>query len=420
MNGSQKLLRLFSFCVNALAFLIPACSLATSWTTFRLTLLLSLLGLTAKLLRLTDNGKTPRLLYALATLAIVVSALSAYHSDRWGVVHLPIAIIVLMPTYWAFRVNGVKFGWAYAGAIVGAGIGAYLAIRTGGLEGNRDAGVFNPIPNGGMAIALALASACAIRHKPKHIKKQVWIAFCLTGVTCGIATSLLSGSKSGWISFALLPIGFAFYFPSVRAWMVTKAGVASTLSAMALCIAALMLSPGGQRINHGYDGIQRYIATGEVTEGSIGPRLEMWAYGLDMAPKAPILGIGKRAMEQDMQRRAREGEYAAMLAGLYTLHNEFLHVLVTNGIIGLLALLWVYAEVFLLFRPLEGRLISSGAFMAAGLGLIYLSLGVGEVAIQLKDLRNFFLFWAYILAAQSSIVTQGMNRTINADVSERS
>ena len=411
MKDSQKLPSLFSLCVNTLAFLIPACSLATSWTTFRLTLLLSLLGLTAKLLGLADNGKVPRLLYALGTLALIVSALSAYHSDRWGVVHLPIAIIVLMPAYWAFRVPGVKFGWAYMGAVVGAGIGAYMAINTGGLDGNREAGVFNPIPNGGMALALALASACAIKHKPQLVKKQVWIAACLTGTACGIAVSLLSGSKSGWISFALLPIGFALYFPNVRAWTTTKSGVITIFSAAAIGIAALTLGPNGERINHGYDGIQSYLATGVVTEGSIGPRLEMWRYGLHMVPKAPILGIGKRVMEQDMQSRAREGEYATILAHLYTLHNEFLHILVINGIVGLLAVVWVYIEVFRLFPRDKIQTISSGCYMAVGLGLIYLALGIGEVAIQLKDLRDFFLFWVFFLAAQSSVATQLSNQS---------
>ena len=135
--------------INLLIFTVPLLALVFDWSTFRLAMLISLLGVLAKVAGITETSRErPKVITTLAWLAIVMSTLSAYHRDSWGVFHLPIAILLLLPIFWAARTRGVQIKWAFWGACGGALLGAIGA-------GNRSLlGAANPLSPDNMKLAL--------------------------------------------------------------------------------------------------------------------------------------------------------------------------------------------------------------------------------------------------------------------------
>jgi len=387
--------------INLLIFTVPLLALVFDWSTFRLAMLISLLGVLAKVAGITETSRErPKVITTLAWVAIVMSTLSAYHRDSWGVFHLPIAILLLLPIFWAARTRGVQIKWAFWGACGGALLGAIVALQYGALSGSRNISFFNPIPAGGIALVLACGSGLALPLKPPRISKAGWTLICSAGIIAGIFTSLMSGSKAGWLAIPAAPCVLLFLN-----WQRLSSREKLRSSTLFLIITvgtliAVYVSPAWQRLQSAVHGAVGYAAGSGVTEGSVGPRLELWRYALEHIGRHPLIGVGKDALISDFQTLAANGIYAQVLTQLHTMHNEFLHVYMTHGILGLSAMVLVYLSLFRLSHGHEERAQASVSMMAACIAVIYLCLGVGEVALQLRDLRNPFLFWVILLAAQ--------------------
>ena len=387
--------------INALIFAVPSLALVFDWSTFRLAVLLSLFGVLAKIAGISEPSRErPTVIIALLWLAIVMSTLSAYHRDSWGVFHLPVAILLLLPIFWAVRTRGVNVKWAFWGACSGALLGAIAALHYGALSGTRNVSFFNPIPAGGIALLLACGSGLALPLKPAQISMAVWTLICAAGSVAGIFTSLMSGSKSGWLAIPAVPCVLLFLN-----WQTLSNRDKLRSSTLFLIITvgtliAVYVSPAWQRLYSAVHGAVAYAAGSGVTEGSIGPRLELWRYALEHIGRHPLIGVGKDALVSDFQTQAANGFYAQWLTQLHTMHNEFLHIYMTHGLFGLSAMVLVYFFLFRLGHGHEERAQGSVSMMAICVAVIFLSLGIGEVALQLRDLRNPFLFWVILLAAQ--------------------
>lgn len=383
--------------VNAILFLAPALALATPKSTVYGSLLLSILGLIERWrTRAQARPPLPDPLKALILFALITLTLGIYHRDLWGTFHLPIAILLCIPGYWAFNTRGVQVHWVLLGSALGAVLGAVLAIQQGGLQGVRAGGVFNPIPFGGIALVLASACMVALLVTPAWITRPAWLAFHACGMAGGLMASVLSGSKAGWLAIPGLLVVFWIMWrrqpalPKRRyTWVVGAAmlGVFVLVAQTSMVPRALLTM----------QTMKDYASTGEASDdGSLAPRLVLWRYGVSRIPQAPLLGIGKRAMLEDMSEAAAAGEFESTLGRWHTLHNEFLHITAVNGVIGLASLVLVYAALWRL--GWRGRRSADPmAWLAMLLVIVYLALGVGEVAVQLKDLRNFFLFWVVVI-----------------------
>jgi len=116
------------------------------------------------------------------------------------------------------------------------------------------------------------------------------------------------------------------------------------------------------------------------------------------------LGFGKDGMVARKKLAIAAGDYPQSIADFVTLHNEFLNIWVTNGLLGTLALLAVFGCGLLVFsrtRKSSGLQIKSLSLMGTCLVLMYLEFGVGEVALHLNSYRHVFLFWMFALTGLS-------------------
>lgn len=387
--------------VNALIFLIPLLSMVMGKTTLAGLLLLALVGLAYRFAGWSPDTKTPLLVKALLVYAGVLTAVNFYHGVSWGAYHIPLAIVLATPFVWLIQSDGIEPEFAYWGAMGGALVGVVAAVETGGLDGVRSGGLFNPIIFGGFGLILATVSLGAFWFKPRVISAPVWSLLVVLCALAGMASSLLSGSKSGWIG---MPILLLLLWPIVRSLFRGRPKTSWAVAAVVAFVTAQVLwhGPIVGRVIDAFDGALAYFnGGGQVTEGSVGPRLELWRYGLSSITEHPLMGLGRDGLVVDLHQKALAGEYAPLLAKLQTMHNEFLDAWVTYGLFGFLATVGVYVSLFWQAHVAR-RLGQHGiATVAVGLGVVMLGLGVGEIALPLKDLRNLFLFFVLLIAGQA-------------------
>ncbi|UFS55908.1 O-antigen ligase family protein [Comamonadaceae bacterium M7527] len=281
----------------------------------------------------------------------------------------------------------------------GGSSGAFIALAIAGYEIvflNADrAGyiVHNPIPFGSIAMCLAAASVVGYQHKAKAW--SLTNAWALTGMFAGVAAAVLSGSKGCLLALPVL--AYVLYIKCIRPLELLRIWVwLASFLALGLVLLILLITDSflASRFEEAFRGAVVWFETGRVVEGSVGPRLELIRFALGAAMVNPLTGIGRDEMVSMLQASAMNGAYDPFIAHLHTLHNEFLNIWVTKGLLGLVAMGAVYGlslRYFWRLRHQADACVQNIGLMGLSLCLMYLIFGLSEVALQLTFFRNFFL-----------------------------
>lgn len=400
--------------VTTLVFLAPALSLAITTITPLGCLFLAAVGCATWIRNRHRPGKhssdielaSRRLIaWPLLLYAAVILVENLYHGERWGAYHVVLAIVVALPAGLAFSSLRIAFRALWLGAAMGAILAFSIALYQVFVIGNGRAGEhINPIPFGSLSLVLAVASVLGTRHIfPASPYRQWLFAIHLLGGVSGLAASLLSGSKGAWpAALVLALVAYRVYWKSLTGRH--KIGGGALLAALLALMLSLPQVGVVSRLQSALSGLQDWSATGSLADGSVGTRLEMWKFALDVAPEKPWLGFGKPGMMERKQQAVDAGQYDPYIAAPVTLHNEFLHLWVTKGIAGVASLALVYGCAFLMFhrmrRSADSRL-QTISLMGRSLIIMYLIFGLGEVAFQLNVYRNVFLFWILSLTGMA-------------------
>jgi O-antigen ligase len=241
------------------------------------------------------------------------------------------------------------------GALLGA---AFVGWQRLALGMERPGGLLNPITFGDLALCLALLAlvgAAAVRHAALR-----WIA--ALGVVSGLAASLLTGSRGGWLA---LPVAFVLLAAARRhALLPRRLVLGAPVLACALALAAYAVPQTGvhARVAVGVEDVQRYLA-GSPVATSIGVRLDLWKAGLRLAAEHPWRGLDTPAYKRRMHEWVAAGELSAAVFAPPEpphMHNDALQALVTRGMPGLLAWAGILLLPFLFFRAQLARAPAPG------------------------------------------------------------
>jgi len=261
------------------------------------------------------------------------------------------------------------------GALLGAG---YVAWQRLALGMERPGGLLNPITFGDLALCLALLAlvgAAAARHAALR-------RIAALGIVAGLAASLLTGSRGGWLA---LPAAFLLLAaPRTRALLPRRLVLGVPLLACALALGAYAVPQTGvrARVAVGVEDVQLYLA-GSPVATSIGVRLDLWKAGLRLAAEHPWRGLDTPAYKRRMRAWVAAGELSpAVFAPPEPphMHNDALQALVARGIPGLCAWIGILLAPFLFFRaqlagasgpasaPKPGSQMGAGAGPASAAG----------------------------------------------------
>ncbi len=287
---------------------------------------------------------------------------------------LPIALLLI-------RLKGPR-EWLFYGVVIGAISAAILGIYERIYLGlGRAHGDEHPIMFGNIAMMLGLVSfVCALYFYSK--KNIIWTALSLLGCVCGVAASVMSASRGGWVA---LPLVGLFLLWNSRFLLGKKRLLKITLSILVVFLTAFFVPQTGVegRIDQAIDDITLY-GQGIDKETSVGLRFEMWKGAIKMFEASPLIGVGEYGSYAFKEDLIRDGVVSEKVLMHTHAHNEYLNALGLTGILGFMALMLVYIVPLKLFL---GKMkeyqddwnIRSYAMAGALIPMCYMDFGLSQV-----------------------------------------
>ncbi len=339
-------------------------------------------------------------LYSLVGVLMVI-----FHGHAWTFyeMYLPALlyplIFLVIPKA---RTNPIYF---FLGAATGAVGAALIAIYQAKILGvaRADGFYFNAIHFGNTGLVMGAASFIGLLTMP--VRKQLWSIkiWLALGGCCGVLTSLLSGSKGGWLS--LIMVLFLVVFYTSQNWSPWKRAAVFCLGC-ALLIGSVTLLPKQTvlgRIEAGIQGAKIWLSTGQVTEGSVSVRLAAWKIGVDMFADRPWAGWGGKNMGPEQhQRLAQTGLESQYIGGLGAFENEYINSLVRFGIMGGIGLLLAFGSpliAFARFRKHTDPSIQGMSLLGMLLPLMYMEFGLSVSVLSVNTCRQVYFSWCIVLLA---------------------
>lgn len=267
--------------------------------------------------------------------------------------------------------NGRWFWYGiFVGAIGAAGIALYQRFV---LNIERAGGFHQIIMFGDIAMAMALMALASTRQFAKsQLAPLPYIAF-----LAGVVASVLSGTRGGWIALPLL--FFVFYFFGKHAS--GRKLVLASLLVIGLSITAYVLPQSG--VNQRFDALSNDIHQYQLgnPNSSLGLRLETWKGAWKVFAEHPLLGVGRSNFNQSLTELISRNEVHPDVHVMYHAHNEILHALATEGIVGGGALVLLFGAPLLFFLRHIHTGYACRSYAMAGLLLVLSFIGFGMTQV---------------------------------------
>lgn len=230
------------------------------------------------------------------------------------------------------------------GGLLTGGYTLYLAI----VEDSVRVKAFdNPIHYGNGALALSCLCLAGLLWGLRVKQGYLWAALMALGFVGGLVTSVLSGTRSGWVAIpvviVLLFVVYRNRMPSTRHWL---AWCILAVVALPACFAQVDVVE--QRLLTAGDEVSSYFDDG-INSTSVGLRLDMYKTGLIAFGKNPLIGIGPTRTEALTNELVQSGEIHPLVAKFRHLHNQYIDNMARYGVIGLVGYLLLLLLPFALF-----------------------------------------------------------------------
>lgn len=217
-------------------------------------------------------------------------------------------------------------------------------------------------------------------------------ALAFVGFFLGLTASLWSQSRGGWL---LLPISFVVLIGVAMAYQ-KSFGVKFFLMAVLFFSLCLVLGVAfydavEKRFDQASNNIELYIS-GENKNTSLGLRFEMWKVAWHSIKESPLIGVGPSGYHENRDLLRQSGEVVKNVRKLEHAHNDFLWVLSTKGVIGLLFYLSIFVYLFRCYWSFLKSsetiwLAMSGVFVCLG----YLIFSLSDIFLSVKMGIGYFI-----------------------------
>ncbi len=345
--------------------------------------------------------KSQPVLWAFVFYVIIQTLLTAYHADKasnYGNIAPFVIFPLILAAIWVQPPNAK---WLWLGAAVGGLIAFGIAASQIYIVGmDRAVGFRNPIPFGNTSVVLGTAAIFGLVFYRQAFQKFYEKALLVFGGLAGLLSSLLSGSKGGWLSL-LMVLLLATNKATQGRHRLKR--VAMLLTSMGLVAMVVALSPRAvvvDRIASAYRGVIVWLETGEVTDGSASARLEAFKAGIIAGSSSPILGHGQEGQFTAIQQAIDDGKVRKEFMDFKVIDNEFISLFASKGLLGVLAAVFVHAGIFFSFfryRKHELESVRNLATMGMLLVVLYLEFGLSVSVLGTNIFRIVYVSWSMIL-----------------------
>ena len=314
-------------------------------------------------------------------------------SSNAQVMDTPLRFVFFAPVFWlllsqsASRLQHVQWGFV-VGALVVLPKLLWLMPSVGSRM--QIVSFTNAIPFGGIALLLGTWSFMSIGWSPRG----QWV---LNGVrivagVAGVATSILSQSRGGWIAMPL--------FAVLVLWSV--ADIVRSLRVRLAIVAVLVISAGtmattsytvASRIKEARTDVEKFYLAGDENT-SVGIRLQLWRGAWVMFKEHPLTGVGRENFSEALHDLANRKIISAEAAQFSHAHNEVMFNLSTLGIFGLASILAIYffpMVVFVrFFKKYRDQQLRTGALMGLALCSGFAIFGLTETMFVVSMTTSFY------------------------------
>lgn len=248
-----------------------------------------------------------------------------------------------------------------------------------------------------------------------HIKLSWRVALVCVGAL-GIAAAAISGTRSALLALlCLAPLLSSRHRDTPQKyfrWTLLAAIIGS-----GLLVATSASVQRQMRITEAISDVQGILAG--KGQSSIADRFEMWKASVNMAKRAPVLGIGLANFEMDLQRQIDTQEIKPLLAKQNQAHSQIFHSLATGGVVLLMAyfafsvipLFWFWQ----IYRNYAG---DSTLRLLANLGIAHIGAHfIFGLTAAIFDIQVFASFYVTGLAVFAALC---LNRAAEIDHPARS
>ena len=323
-----------------------------------------------------------RLFYAF--LAFGLSMFVFVYFDGWYTRELdrPSRFILVLPVLLMLLHSNNHKEWLWYGVIIGS-FGAFVVaiydrfyLHLGRAQGSE-----YPIMFGDTAMLLGLLSFVSVIYY--YAQNRFSIAFIsIIAGGLGVAASILSASRGGWIA---LPLIGAYILWHSRSLISKKVITLSALSVVTVVVLTFSVPQTGfkDRLLQTSDSLFLYLS-GENKSTSLGMRFDMWITAYHLFQESPILGVGEYGEIAEKKRMVEQGVIPPAMLHFNHAHNEFINALSQRGLIGLAFLLLVYLVPMRLFikkmKQYEHNWkVKSYSMAGALIPMCYMDFGLSQV-----------------------------------------
>lgn len=306
------------------------------------------------------------------------------------------------------RVDGLDRAW-WLGLFLGAGIAGcfawwfFLTGQTATFE-SRVEGATNPIYFGGISLAIAVMLMAKLSDRGQSSVQRALVGLAIVLALCA---SLFSGSRGAWL--ALIPMMGLYVLTLGRRqparW---RFGLPLIAGLGAILVLITPVIPTSERFAEGFFELSQ-LSQGEITEGALGRRWQMWSIAFESMPGHWLTGIGPGEFAAALQTAISDGSASELMSDYTHPHNQYLSALTDGGLALLLAFLLVMATAARRFY----RLFSSGLQRTRELGWAGLSALVLLAIMALSESifeRNAGIVWFGLLTAGSMGLVHAQRR----------
>ena len=199
---------------------------------------------------------------------------------------------------------------------------------------------------------------------------------------------LFSLSRTAWFGLFAAGIVLSYLLARTKRWFLL-----ALATMIAGCLLAYQFSAIVQsRVNSIFSDLALY--TRGETFSNVGDRFVMWKAAFSMFLSSPLTGVGTGDYVATMREYVAAGTVPERILGFNQPHNMYLFALATNGLLGLVALLFLFSRVLFLSLPLTDAQPGQKQFrfLAAAVAVHYLVAGFTDSLFNIFLLRYTFAF----------------------------
>jgi O-antigen ligase len=286
-----------------------------------------------------------------------------------------LACVSVLLAVLAVRPGRKALWWGLIAGTVGGAV--YICYQRWGLDMVRPGGMINAITFGDIELCMGLMCLAAMLDFKG--RQALWPAL---GALAGLAGSVATGTRGGWIAIVFALVLFLKYGHFLR----SRVSKALAALALGLLVSTYFIEETGtrERLEQGVHEVQSYYEGGSAYT-NVGVRLELWKGGLMLFGQHPWRISTGPEIHAELQGAVAAGRLEPFVLEAEHFHNDMMQVLVYGGIPGLLLYVFAMLAPFLFFlRILRTHESASPAVIApalAGLLLVisYFSFGLTEV-----------------------------------------